>query len=244
MSRLEDILQELEALDKAGWKLVPTEKQKLEPATLQFAYEPWYTKALAAISQIVPERLNDFREAYKRDKRKEISAETYTISDYLRGLSVSQGGGPLFDTGVVYMSLVARQISILRAAREIAPSVLRDILTVLRGEILDQDLNGARELLKAGHLRSAGVVCGVSLEAHLKSVLGRRGLKTRKTQPTLSDLNDALKESGVLDVPTWRLLQRLSDIRNLCAHAKDREATKSEVEDLIAGAEKVVKEVF
>ncbi|MGE0684913.1 MAG: hypothetical protein AB7P69_28875 [Candidatus Binatia bacterium] len=54
------------------------------------------------------------------------------------------------------MSLVSRQISILRAAREVAPSVLRDIRTVLRGEILDQDLNGVRELFKAGHLKGGG----------------------------------------------------------------------------------------
>jgi hypothetical protein len=244
MNRLDEILLELKAVEKAGWELVPTETRKVGPPGLQFAYEPWYTKALAAISQIVPERANDFREAYKREKRKEISAETYTISDYLRGISVSQGGKPLFDTSVVYMSLVARQISIVGAARELAPSVLRDVRTMLRGEILDRDLDGARELLKVGHLRPAGVICGVVLEAHMTSVLVRRGAKTKKTHPTLSDLNDALKACGVLDLPTFRLLQRLSDIRNYCVHAKEREPSKSEVEDLIAGACKVVKEVL
>jgi hypothetical protein len=56
-------------------------------------------------------------------------------------------------------------------------------------------------------------------------------------------LNEELKSHAAYDVPMWRLIQRLADIRNLCGHSKDREPTRSEVDDLIAGVEKVTKEL-
>ena len=57
-------------------------------------------------------------------------------------------------------------------------------------------------------------------------------------------MNDTLKNATVIDVPVWRNLQRLADIRNLCSHAKDREPTRDEVEELISGAQKVIKTLF
>jgi len=47
-----------------------------------------------------------------------------------------------------------------------------------------------------------------------------------------------------LDVANWRWIQRLGDIRNLCAHAKDREPTKDEVLELVNGVEKCIKTIF
>jgi hypothetical protein len=109
--------------------------------------------------------------------------------------------------------------------------------------LIDDDIEAAKELVKSGHLRSAGVVCGVVLEAHLKSVAARHNIKFRKKRPTVSDYNDTLKDR-VYDTPTWRFIQRLGDIRNLCAHAGDRDPTRDEVNDLIAGTEKIVKEIY
>ena len=56
--------------------------------------------------------------------------------------------------------------------------------------------------------------------------------------------NDALKEGGVIDIPQWRFIQRLGDLRNLCDHNKDREPTKDEVAELIDGVDKLTKTVF
>jgi hypothetical protein len=47
-----------------------------------------------------------------------------------------------------------------------------------------------------------------------------------------------------LDVPTWRQIQRLGGIRNLCDHNKEREPTKDEVIELIGGVDKVSKTLF
>ncbi|HEY6729754.1 MAG TPA: hypothetical protein VI039_01885 [Solirubrobacterales bacterium] len=48
----------------------------------------------------------------------------------------------------------------------------------------------------------------------------------------------------MIDVPRWREIQRLGDIRNLCGHAAEREPTAEEVEELIAGTEKVVTSIL
>jgi hypothetical protein len=244
MSKIDDILnQARQLLPEAMEFQVGRSKQK-DLSMLNAAYQSWYTRALAVVRQITPERAVDFAEAYKLDRRKEITYDTYTISDYLMGLRISRGGRPTFDADQAYSAKLVRQSSILNAAINVAPSALHDIRAVMRAELMDSDIAGAKELAKAGHLRSAGVVCGVVLEKHLKETAARHEIKFRKKNVTISDANDALKENSVYDVPMWRLVQRLADIRNLCAHSKERDPKKDEVEDLIAGTEKVIKEVF
>ena len=82
------------------------------------------------------------------------------------------------------------------------------------------------------------------IEKHLAQVASNHNVSTRKQHPTISDFNDMLKGAGVLDVPTWRQIQRLGDIRNLCDHNKEREPTKDEVIELIDGVDKLCKTLF
>jgi len=243
MSKIDDILKELEKLLHEGLKLQT--KEKVEDITkLSIAYESWYIKTLSAISVLAPERIDDFKSAYKVDRRKEITFENYTISDYLINLIVTWRGEPTFNTTNAYQVKLLRQISILKAAIDIAPSKLRDIKLVLQAELFDNDLDAAKELFKKGHLRSAGVICGVVLETHLSSICKIHKISFRKKNLSIAEYNDALKNANVYDTPMWRYIQRLGDIRNLCAHSKEREPTKDEVQDLIIGTDKVLKEVF
>jgi hypothetical protein len=244
MSKIDDILKQAHQLLSEGMELQVGRTKQKDLATLNIAYQTWYTKALAVVRQITPERAADFAEAYKLDRRKEVTYDTYTISDYLMGLVVKWGGRPTFDIDQAYSTKLVKQLGILASAIDVAPSALCDIRAVVRAELMDSDIDGAKELTKAGHLRSAGVVCGVVLEKHLRETAARHGITFRKKTITISDANDALKENSIYDVPMWRLIQRLADIRNLCAHSNEREPKKDEVEDLIAGTEKVIKEVF
>ena len=114
----------------------------------------------------------------------------------------------------------------------------------MQADLFDSELDSARELLKKGFLRGAGVLSGVVLEKHLSQVCANHKISIRKKKPTISDFNDLLKKNDVVDVPTWRSIQRLGDLRNLCGHNKDREPTKEETSELIEGVDKVIKTIY
>ena len=55
---------------------------------------------------------------------------------------------------------------------------------------------------------------------------------------------DSQKSNNVVDIPEWRNIQRLADIRNMCDHHKGAEPTKENIEELIAGTDKMIKTIF
>ncbi len=122
--------------------------------------------------------------------------------------------------------------------------MLFDMRQLIQADLFDSELDAARELNKSGFRRGAGAISGVILEKHFAQVTTNHKLSTRKKHPSIGDYNDVLKNAGVIDVPTWRQIQYLGDIRNLCDHHKEREPTQQEVEELIKGVEKITKTLF
>ena len=111
-------------------------------------------------------------------------------------------------------------------------------------DLFDSELDAAAELVKRGFLRGAGAMAGVVLENHLAQVCANHSLKTRKKAPAIGDFNDMLKAAKVVDTPQWRSIQHLADVRNLCDHKRPTEPTADQVNDLISGVAKVVKNLF
>jgi hypothetical protein len=226
---------------KAGGFERPTRKSLKYLST---GYQGWYSQALRVVEQLLPDRLDEFACLYLDRRRKDITWETYGVSDYLSGTVISKwDGAESFDHQAAGRDRFDRQIQILKSARDRLESLLTDIRGVLEADLFDDELSAAEDLLKANHLRSAGVVAGVVLERHLKRVIGNHKVSFRK-KPQLGNLNEALKTAEVYDVPQWRRVQRLADLRNLCGHDGEREPTKDEVEELVRGVEKVVATVF
>ncbi len=211
---------------------------------IHMAYQAWYSKALSAVRSILPDRYNEFRAQYEPGKRKEIDFVTYTISDYLLGLRVTQLGKEVVNPFGAFSSKFQHQLAILHSALDRLDTHLADIEGLLQAALFDDELATADDLHRKKHLRAAGAVAGVVLETHLRKVSQARGVKLGRKDPTISEYNDALKAASVLDVPTWRFVQRLSDIRNLCVHAKDREPAAEEVWDLLQGTRKVIATIF
>ena len=94
------------------------------------------------------------------------------------------------------------------------------------------------------NVRAAGSLAGVILENHLQKVMQNHNIKIMKKDPTISDMNNLLKSNEVYDLQTWKKVEYLGSIRNLCSHKKEREPKRDEVEDLISGVNKIIKEVF
>ncbi|MGD9715577.1 MAG: hypothetical protein AB7U26_00670 [Sulfuricurvum sp.] len=209
-------------------------------------FQSWYSESKVLIKQLLPDRLEDFVRHYEKPKsRKDITYENYRIEDYLQSLTVTRGYAKTIIVGPeAAIPHFTQQVSILEAVSKRFESSLFDIKQFVQADLFDSELDAARELIKHGFLRGAGAICGVVLEKHLSQVAENHNISIRKKHPTISDLNELLKTSDILDVPSWRQIQRLGDIRNLCDHNKDREPIKDELEELVAGVEKFTKTLF
>lgn len=99
-------------------------------------------------------------------------------------------------------------------------------------------------MLQKNYARKGITICGVIIEKHLSEVCIKRDIKVSKKNPTINDYNQSLKDNDVIDIPTWRYIQRLGDLRNLCDHKKTEEPTEDNIKDLIEGTDKVIKTVY
>jgi len=206
-------------------------------------YQQWYSTALPVVEQLLPDRYREFCDLHRLERRKEIDVTTYTTSDYARGITLSRGDIPVFDHHATGLGRFKEQVEILGSAEARLDSLLTDIRGVLEADMFDDELDAAKDLLGAKHLRSAGIVAGVVLERHLKRLVANHKVTFRK-KPQLGNLNEALKAAKVYDVPQWRQIQRLTDLRNLCGHDDERNPTSEEVEELIDGTAKIVATIF
>jgi hypothetical protein len=261
LAREGDVLMEamLSAVAPAGYRKLLQVRFKGQTKQIQkalddlpnfiFSYQPWYSEAKTVIKQLLPDRLDDFVRHYEKPKsRKAISYENYRIDDYLQSLTVTRGGqfapkemivGP--DAAIPHFQ---QQLSILKSVRARFESSLFYIRQLVMADLFDSELEAAEELAKKKFTRAAGAVAGVVLEKHLAQVCENHKGAISKKNPGISDLNDVLKGAGVIDLPTWRFIQHLGDLRNLCDHNKKAEPTITQVDDLLSGVKKVVKTLF
>jgi hypothetical protein len=209
-------------------------------------YQGWYSEARAVVKQLLPDRLDDFVRHYEKPKgRKNVGFENYRIEDALQGLIITRSyGRDVVAAPDAAIPHFRQQLKIVEAVKNRFETSLFDIRQLVQADLFDSELDVARELTKKGFLRAAGAVAGVVLEKHLLQVASNHSISGKKAHPSISDLNDALKSNGVYDVPEWRRVQRLGDIRNMCDHGKTREPTADEIEELIDGTDKFVKTIF
>lgn len=210
------------------------------------AYQRWYSEAKVLIRQLLPDRLADFVRYYEKPKpRKDVTYENYRIEDYLQGLKVTRGWEKAKVVGPdAAIPQFQQQLAILKSVKARFESSLFDIRQLVQADLFDSELDAAKELAKKKFTRAAGALAGVVLESHLAQVCDNHGIKVAKKAPSIADLNNALKDASVIEVPQWRFVQHLADIRNLCDHSKESEPTAEQVDDLIAGVMKTTKTLF
>ncbi len=206
-------------------------------------YETWYSESLALIRQLLPDRVSNFIDFYEKPKgRKSIDFGNYVIQDYLQGMRVTHYGDVVVD-GTAAVPQYRQQLAILKAVRSRFESSLFEIRQLVQADLFDSEIEAARELLKHRFLRAAGAIAGVVLEKHLRQVCDNHSLKTLKKSPGIADLNELLKSNSVIDIPQWRHMSMLGDIRNICDHNKSADPTTEQVTDLINGTDKILKTI-
>lgn len=207
-------------------------------------YEKWYSESYEVIKTILPDRLQDFVSYYKKEKRKSITYDTYTMSDYIIGLQVTRGylQEPVVDTSAAITKLEAQK-NILESCKSRFESTLFDLMKSVQADLFDNELDAAKVLNNNGFARAAGAMAGVVLERHLSAVCNQHNLKFTKKNLTINDFNESLKSNSIIDIPTWRNIQFLSDIRNMCDHNKKDKPKKEQIIDLIEGVNKIIKTI-
>lgn len=244
MDTKESIGKEVKDLYQQGADLAQAFQKEDEKQNFAYDYQAWYTKSLRVVEVLAPDRYQEFKSYYEIDpKRKSLGYGTYVIQDFLKGVAPATHRIPNFDTRSQTLQNAFNQLTILNALSSRVDSVLANIDTELLSEIQDAELETAKKLSKIS-LRAAGSLTGVIIEHHLQKLADAHGIKLRKKNPTISDLNDPLKSEGVFDTPTWRKVTYLADIRNICSHKKESEPTKEQVNELIEGANWLVKNTF
>lgn len=208
-------------------------------------YEGWYTISRKVVEQIIPERVDTFCDQYARAKNTKLTANDFRINDYLLGRIIANSNKFDCDNRAQTIFLVTKllktQIAILAAALEIIDSAAAKLSEFVHATIFDNELDAAKELLKAGHVRAGGAIAGVILEAHLKKICLNRNLSFVNGKATLSTYQQLLQP--FISTANWRKISWCADIRNECCHKGITDPKKEDVSDLIEQVAKLIKVV-
>jgi hypothetical protein len=198
------------------------------------------------VRQVLPDRVADIIRHYEKPKaRKELSNENYRVEDFLQGLEATRGYQKEKVVGRdAAIPHFEQQLAIVRAATARFESCLFDIRHMVQADLLDSEIESAEHLAKFKFGRAAGALAGVVLERHLGQVCNDHQIKIAKKNATIADFNEALKSAGVIDLPQWRFIEHLADIRNLCDHARSPDPTAEQIEDLLGGVKKTIKTLY
>jgi len=141
-------------------------------------YQIWYSEVQAVVKQLLPGRLDDLKRLYEKPSgRKELSHGNYVIHDYLQGLCRKGSYEQVIVSASSAIPQFEQQLHILRACKQRLKSSLFDIRQMVQADLLDSEIDAARELAKNRYLRAAGAMAGVVLERHLLSVCESHNLK-------------------------------------------------------------------
>jgi hypothetical protein len=246
MKTSEEIKRELKSLLDSQQELLNLAKDEKDTIKFGATYQKWYSRAYKLVEALAPERLIEFTSYYLIDpKRKITSTDNYVIQDYIKGIGARTNSYkiPLWDCNNIVMIRILNQIHIIDSLSSRIDSVLQDVTGHLFAELQDSELLAATQLKKISK-RAAGALAGVVLERHLQQAAINHKVSISKKNPTISDLNDPLKNNGIYDTTIWRKIQLLADIRNLCSHQKSSEPTEEQINELIGGVNSVIKSIF
>lgn len=243
ISNLEKYKKDIDNLIKKGDELLSTLRTNKSLIKFRKEYEIWYSESLSLIKIVLSNRAEDFEKYYYQKGEKCLKDYITYAPPRSEGMDFEIGYIPAKEVDYT-KSLFENQLGIVKAVKKRFESSLFDIKQIVQADLFDSELDAARELNKKGFTRGAGAVAGVVLESHLSQVCENHKIKITKKDPSINDFNQPLKDNNVIEIPIWRFIQHLADLRNLCDHKREKELTKEDIEELIKGVEKITKTIF
>jgi hypothetical protein len=190
---------------------------------LRERYDNWYSACLGLVTANMSIRASEVMEANK-------SASRILDGDYF-----------ILQSQLELARCIKRVNAIVGSIPKYLDARMHDMELAVATAYINDELNEANVLLRAGYVRCAGAMAGVLLERHLKVLCGRQQppLKYGK-HDGIAKLNDKLRDAHVYDQTQWRRIQWMGDIRNDCDHPGSAEPSKDSVTDLIEGVRKFI----
>jgi hypothetical protein len=233
LKKIKSLIKDAEALKTEG-------PEKLDLALLTIKYEAWYTKALPVVQKQIPERLEDFVSAYKRNRSAAVNESTYTIQDYLLGIKANPSSKADFNYALLGQRLILRQVGILSSLLRSKHVSERTPDALLMAEFYNRALDQAQELFGTGEYAPAGVVAGALLENYLKWLWRRRNVRVDEKQVSLAEMNDFLYKFQTYKHTTMIRIQGLIPLAESCLDLQKKNPSKEDIEELIGGLRKVL----
>jgi hypothetical protein len=233
LKNIKSLIKEIEGLKTEG-------PEKIDLPLLTIKYEAWYTKALPVVQKQIPERLEDFVSAYKRDRSGAVNESTYTIQDYLLGIKANPSSKADSNYALLLQRLILRQVGILSSLLQSKPVSERTPDALLLAEFYNRALDQAQELFGMRKYAPAGVVAGALLENYLKWLWRRRNARVDEKQVSLSEMNDFLYRFQTYTHTTMIRIQGLIPLAESCLDPQKKNPSKKDIEALIAGLRKVL----
>jgi hypothetical protein len=240
-SQIEEDLTRLLDQQKQILKSLEDIKDIIEFRTV---YQRWDTQSLKIVQTLGPDKYDEFVNYFSTNPNQKLLEAS--IQDYVRGMGQAKDAYTdelPFDPHELARLRFLNQLQVLDELSYRVETVLADVENHLFAELQDKELEAANALKKIS-LRAAGSLAGVVLERHLQRVAANHSVTVPKQETTIRELNDPLKLGKAYDFATWRKIQMLGDLRNLCSHERNGNPTKEQVEDLIAGVYSIIKAVF
>ena len=212
--------------------------------TFRTVYQRWDTQSLKIVQTLAPDKYDEFVNYFLNNpNRKLLDA---CIQEYVRGTGQAKDAYTdelPFDPQELARIRFLKQLQVMDELSYQIESVLADAEEHLFAELQEKELEAARALQPI-NLRAAGALAGVVLERYLQKLALKHGVTIAKKEIAIRDLNDPLKLANAYDFHTWRRIQLLGDLRNLCSPHRNGSPTKEQIEDLISGVSTVTKSVF
>jgi hypothetical protein len=233
MKQIKSLVKEIEDL-----KLEDPEKFDLPLMTVK--YEAWYTKALPVVQKQIPQRVEDFVSAYKRDRTGAINESTYTIQDYLLGIKANPSSKADSNYASLGRRLILRQVGILSSLLQSKPVSESAPDALLMAEFYNRALDQAQELFALRKYAPAGVLAGALLDNYLKWLWRRRNVRVDEKQVSLAEMNDFLYRFQTYKHTTMIRIRGLIPLAESCLDPQKKNPAKEDIEALIAGLRKVL----